>query len=171
MGYTWTPGDALSAENLNKINQATDDAIAVNTHNILELYLQMYFDSKNPDYNGLFFDGWSDTNKTDTGINTSLTANANANDTTIDVGAFDSAELNKEFRLEGTNTELVTATAVADTTTSVFSDNFDRADSATVGNSWTELEDAYIDEKIASNALEFYKNTNSNGGSTSAIYH
>ena len=172
MGYTWTPGDALSAANLNKMNQTTEDAIAVNTHNIVELYLQQYFDGKNPNYNGLFFDGWSDTSKADTTINTTLTAAASATDTTIDVGAFDSAELNKEFRLEGASaTEVVVATATAAIENSVFADTFDRADSTTVGNGWTEYNSwsGNIEEEIATNAFQLRKINDTNGGVSGAI--
>ena len=39
--------------------------VARNSHNILQLYIQQYLAGNSVDYNGLFFDGFSDTTKTD----------------------------------------------------------------------------------------------------------
>lgn len=68
--YTWTPGAPLSAENLNKVNAATqaaiDEAKAVamgNSYNILQLYMQNYIDGKEPNYNGIWYDTFTDNTK------------------------------------------------------------------------------------------------------------
>lgn len=55
----YIPGEKVLAADLNDIA----DAVITNQHNILELYLENYFASKNTPFQGLIFDGFSDTNK------------------------------------------------------------------------------------------------------------
>lgn len=59
MKTTYVAGEPLPAADMNSIVQATLD----NSHNIIELFLQNYFDSKATPYAGLFFDGFSDNAK------------------------------------------------------------------------------------------------------------
>lgn len=67
MGKTWVAGEEMTAAKLNMLNQGTEDfingALGQIEHNILELYLENYFASKQTPYQGLFFDGFSDSNK------------------------------------------------------------------------------------------------------------
>ncbi len=55
----YNPGDKVLAADLND----AVDAVINNQHNILELYLENYFSNKNTPFQGLWFDGFSDTNK------------------------------------------------------------------------------------------------------------
>jgi hypothetical protein len=59
-------GEEITADKLNQLNPETDTRLSQAEHNILELYLENYFASKNTPFQGLFFDGFSDTNKGDT---------------------------------------------------------------------------------------------------------
>lgn len=73
MSYEWNEGDEITADRLNQMNPATQDAIEQIDHNVLMLYLENYFASKATPFNGLFFDGFSDSAKV--GTNTNLTVN------------------------------------------------------------------------------------------------
>jgi hypothetical protein len=163
---TWTPGEKMLASDLNANFTAVEGLALANAHNIIQLYIEEYFAGKYPSYNGLFFDGFSDVTKQDTDIATALTASAVATDTTIDVGAFTSADLNKDFDIySGSLRETVKATAVADVESQLLADDFDRTDSATVGGGWDDsYESSILTSAIVSNALEFEKVGNNNGG-------
>jgi hypothetical protein len=66
-------GEKLYATDVNDIV----NAIIQNEHNIFELYLENYFDSKATPFNGLFFDGFSDTAKRN-GASTTLVSQASS---------------------------------------------------------------------------------------------
>ena len=58
---THEPGDAILAADMNSVHELA----ILNSHNILELYLENFFAAKTTPFNGLFFDGFSDTSKAD----------------------------------------------------------------------------------------------------------
>lgn len=63
MPYTWSAGDKLLAERLNQSDPETDARLSPVEHNIFELYLENYFSGKQTPFQGLFFDGFSDSAK------------------------------------------------------------------------------------------------------------
>lgn len=65
MRNDYIAGDPLPADDVNSMV----DAITTNAHNIFELYLENYFATKYTPYQGLFFDGFSDTAKIDSSSN------------------------------------------------------------------------------------------------------
>ncbi len=65
--HNWSAGEEVTAAKLNQLNPEADSRISQAEHNILELYLENYFASKNTPFQGLFFDGFSDTNKAHAG--------------------------------------------------------------------------------------------------------
>jgi hypothetical protein len=91
MAYTWSQGDKITASRLNQINQATQDELDAfastdaniqsqvdqNSENITKLYLENYYAGKVTPYDGLMFDGFSDTLKADI-ESQPLSANANS---------------------------------------------------------------------------------------------
>ncbi len=69
---THAAGEPIKAADMND----TVKGVLQNSHNIIELFLENYFASKFTPFNGLFFDGFSDTAKTD---ETATTLNGTAN--------------------------------------------------------------------------------------------
>lgn len=65
MSFNFTPGVELTAARLNQIDSTTENRISQNEHNIFELFLENFFAGKSTPFQGLFFDGFSDTSKTD----------------------------------------------------------------------------------------------------------
>jgi hypothetical protein len=61
--HNWIAGEEVTADKLNQLNPETNTRISQAEHNILELFLENYFANKNTPFQGLFFDGFSDTNK------------------------------------------------------------------------------------------------------------
>lgn len=67
----YVAGEQLPAVDMNSIV----DAIFTLDHNVLELFLQAYFDGKGVPYTGLFFDGFSDSLKTGSLVDAEITNN------------------------------------------------------------------------------------------------
>lgn len=61
--HNWVAGEEVTATKLNDLNPTADARISKAEHNILELYLENYFAGKNTPFQGLMFDGFSDTAK------------------------------------------------------------------------------------------------------------
>jgi hypothetical protein len=93
MPKTWVAGEEITATNLNKTDPETDTRltsaegrISQAEYNIFELYLENYFAGKSTPYNGMIFDGFSDTTKADQ-TSTTLSAQANAAQAILTVGS------------------------------------------------------------------------------------
>lgn len=82
--HKWIPGEEVTSAKLNDLNPGADARISQAEHNILELLTENYFAGKNTTYQGLWFDGFSDTNKACTGSGTtSGTTNSGQNQITL----------------------------------------------------------------------------------------
>jgi len=78
---THQPGDPIKAVDMNSVNELA----ILNAHNIFELFLENFFSAKVTPFNGLFFDGFSDTTKADISA-TTLTAQAASGQAILTVG-------------------------------------------------------------------------------------
>jgi len=79
---THVAGDAVKAEDMND----TVKGVLQNAHNIFELFLENFFAAKITPFNGLFFDGFSDTTKADITA-TTLTAGASSGQAILPVAS------------------------------------------------------------------------------------
>src|SRR3989344_3929833 len=64
MPYTFNVGDEITAERLNQSDPESHSRLLNAEYNIVELYLENYFSGKQTPFQGLFFDGFSDEQKT-----------------------------------------------------------------------------------------------------------
>ena len=100
---THAAGEAIKAADMND----TVKGVLQNAHNIFELFLENFFAAKLTPFNGLFFDGFSDTTKADTD-NTTLTneAASGQNELLIQAGDATDFEINKAYLIfDGTQKE------------------------------------------------------------------
>lgn len=65
MPHTFNVGDEITAARLNQSDPETHNRLLNAEYNILELYLENYFSGKQTPFQGLFFDGFSDSTKTE----------------------------------------------------------------------------------------------------------
>ena len=65
MPKIWAIGDPLIAEDLNKTDPETDGRLTQAEFNILQLYFENFFAAQVTPFQGLIFDGFSDTSKAD----------------------------------------------------------------------------------------------------------
>ncbi len=77
---TYASGDPLPADDVNSIVSA----ILQNAHNVIELFLENFFAGKATPFNGLFFDGFSDTSKADL-TETALASSASSGQAILEV--------------------------------------------------------------------------------------
>lgn len=100
----FNPGDPLPADDVN----AMVGSILNNEHNIFELFLENFFAGKATPFNGLFFDGFSDTTKADTS-STVLITNANSGQADLEITLGDDTKFSTDRPnitiFDGTNAE------------------------------------------------------------------
>jgi len=191
---THQSGDPIKAEDAND----TGKAILQNAANILQLFLENFFASKVTPFQGLLFDGFSDTTKANTTAttNSAQAASGQADVVVVSVSGF--AVNDQVLIADGSNFEELIIQGIAGSTLTMttnlvntyeigatvgrttanintidkklefastgsfalFDDQFNRGDSNTVGNGWTEFGNADADTAIVGNALRM-RTTNS----------
>lgn len=167
--YEWEPGDELTAERLNKMNPATASRLLQAEHNILQLALEAYFDAKDPEYNGLVFDGFSDEDKADARAE-ALFANASSGQPNVKVEsaladiAFEVGETVQIYNGSNQEVKVIEDMTEGIETSNIFTEDFNRANSGTVGNGWTETGSEGM--SISSNTLQ----ANLSGGLPNGAY-
>ena len=109
--HNWIAGEEITADKLNQMSPEADTRLSQAEHNILELYLENYFANKNTPFQGLFFDGFSDTNKADI-KSSSLLAVVNTGDTVISCQSAGFIVGDVVQIYDGTRQEIKTVTAV-----------------------------------------------------------
>lgn len=119
MNYkNWQAGDPLSADNLNLPSAGVQTAIKAETaqleHNVVELYLENYFAGKSTPYQGLFFDGFSDTTKEDCAKTATLASQANSGQANAVIAGGSGILANDNVSIfDATNAELLRVQAIA----------------------------------------------------------
>jgi hypothetical protein len=114
----YNPGDKILATDLNDLVST----VLTNVHNILELFLENYFAGKNTPYQGLWFDGFSDTNKACGGSGTTSGSTSSGQNQIVlassgQASTFTIGNIIQIFN--ATNQELKTITAISSATLTV----------------------------------------------------
>jgi len=106
------------------MNSVVELAI-LNSHNIIELYLENFFAAKTTPFNGLFFDGFSDTAKADTAA-TTLTAGASSGQKILTVADSSVFKAGQEINIfDTTNLDVKTIDTIDSGTQITLNENLD----------------------------------------------
>jgi len=95
MSFTWSAGDRLTAERLNQSDPESVARFIQNEHNIFELFLENFFAGKITPFQGLFFDGFSDTSKEDS-TEEAITSGVSSGQADVDVADGSVFSVNQE---------------------------------------------------------------------------
>lgn len=165
-------GESIKAADMNDQSVVINEnqtGVLRNEHNILQLYLENFFASKVTPFLGLFFDGFSDVSKKDSNTIT-LQGDAASGQNILPSDVPVPFSVGDEITISGIDNEIGIISAIGNqeiVTLTPINDDFNRADSATVGGGWAESETTNI-ARISANRL-LLQGTNLNATHTSVI--